>query len=215
MAPARPYQPLPFRLLHSTVAVLVILALLTGFWVYNTYDRRWGSLPLPPLSDIQGLHGTVALTLLLVWPVFALYSFHGGTHRLIPPKPWGSPQLWISRHRLANLGMLAVVTAAMLTGRMMKEEWLPAGELNHAWYLAHLGTWLAVGVGLGSHIVLGAKAGGLSLLQSVFGWKIRPQDTPKQWWRSLRKQLPAWLWLVELGTMGGTVLAFLLPLFSS
>jgi hypothetical protein len=55
-----PYQPVLLRILHGVAALLVVLALITGFWVYNTYDKRWGSLPLPSLGDIQGIHGTIA-----------------------------------------------------------------------------------------------------------------------------------------------------------
>ncbi len=213
MAQASPYQPALLRILHGIVAILVILALLSGFWVYNTYDRRWGNLPLPPLADIQGLHGTIALVLLLVWPAFVLYSFHLGFHRLMLPKPMSGTQPWATRHRLANLGMLVVATGAMVTGRMMKEEWLPAGELNHGWYLAHLGTWLVVLMGLGSHIVLGAKAGGVPLLGSIFRWGILPQDTPQRWLRGIQRRPPGRLLLgVEVGVTIGIAVAFLLPL---
>jgi hypothetical protein len=61
---------------------LVCLALLTGFWVYNTFDHRWGGLVLqaPGNLDIQGIHGTIALTFLLVLPLFAVYSFRLGAH---------------------------------------------------------------------------------------------------------------------------------------
>jgi hypothetical protein len=31
--------------------------------------------------------------------------------------------------------MLFAATLAVVTGRMMKEEWLPAGEVHHSWYL--------------------------------------------------------------------------------
>jgi uncharacterized iron-regulated membrane protein len=77
------YQPLLLRILHGAAAILAVLALFSGFWVYNTYDKRWGSLALPRLGDIQGVHGTIALTFLLVLPVFTLYSFHLGYRRLV------------------------------------------------------------------------------------------------------------------------------------
>lgn len=76
--PSSPYQPALLRILHGAAAGLAILAVISGFWVYNTYDKRWGRMALPDLGDIQGIHGTIALTFLLILPVFALYSFHLG-----------------------------------------------------------------------------------------------------------------------------------------
>lgn len=72
MPQASPYQPALLRILHGVAAVLAILALISGFWVYNTYDKRWGGFVLPQLGDIQGIHGTIALMFLLLLPVFSL-----------------------------------------------------------------------------------------------------------------------------------------------
>ena len=75
MPQSSPYQPVLLRISHGAIALLTVLALVSGFWVYNTYDKRWGGFTLPKLENIQGIHGTIALTLLLTLPVFALYSF--------------------------------------------------------------------------------------------------------------------------------------------
>ncbi|MGL5877683.1 MAG: cytochrome b/b6 domain-containing protein, partial [Xenococcaceae cyanobacterium] len=148
MSQSSPYQPVLLRILHGAAAILIVLALISGFWVYNTYDKRWGSLALPIIEDIQGIHGTIALTFLLLLPVFALYSFHFGYRRLVQEqsftqlKQLGKPVWWISIHRFANTLMLLTATFAVVTGRMMKEEWLPAGEIHRQWYLAHLVGWI-------------------------------------------------------------------------
>ncbi|WP_228015323.1 hypothetical protein [Synechocystis salina] len=76
MSPTRPYQSLLLRLLHGAMALLTLLAISSGFWVYNTYDGRWGSLPLPKPYYTQDLHGTGALALFLFMFPFALYCFH-------------------------------------------------------------------------------------------------------------------------------------------
>ena len=147
MPQSSPYQPVLLRISHGAIALLTVLALVSGFWVYNTYDKRWGGFTLPKLENIQGIHGTIALTLLLTLPVFALYSFHLGYRRLLQEqsftqlKQLGTPVWWISIHHFTNTLMLLTATFAALTGRMMKEEWLPAGEVYHQWYLAHLLTW--------------------------------------------------------------------------
>jgi uncharacterized iron-regulated membrane protein len=137
MPQSGPYQPVLLRISHGVIALLTVLALVSGFWVYNTYDKRWGSFPLPKLAHIQDLHGTIALTFLLTLPFFALYSFHLGYRRLPQEqfftqlKQLGTPAWWISIHRFTNLLMLLAVTFASLTGRMMQEKWLPAGEIDH------------------------------------------------------------------------------------
>ncbi|MDJ1179345.1 cytochrome b/b6 domain-containing protein [Roseofilum sp. BLCC_M91] len=217
-----PYQPVLLRLLHGGSALLVILALISGFWVYNTYDGRWGSLPLPNLPDIQDIHGTIAVTFLLLLPLFAFYSFHIGYHRLIqeqsfnPLKQVGKPVWWIFMHRLANTFMLVAATFAVITGRMMEEEWLPAGEIDRPWYLAHLVSWLIVFLSLALHLLLAAKVGGVPLLRSMLQFSRRDRDTPKSWLRGLRKisssRLFQW---VEIMVMGGIILAFLLPVLPS
>ncbi len=217
-----PYQPALLRLLHGAAAMLVILALITGFWVYNTYDKRWGSLALPTLEDIQGIHGTIALTFLLLLPVFALYSFRLGQRRLLEEhslhqlKQMNRPAGWVALHRLANTVMLIATTFAVITGRMMKEEWLPAGEVNRAWYQAHLVAWLCVFISLALHVLLGAKVGGVPLLLSMFKWNVRDDDQPRSWLRGFKLN-PASSLLkgIEIIVFGGIGLAFLLPVFNS
>ncbi len=216
-----PYQPLLLRLLHGCMALLTLLALLSGFWVYNTYDGRWGTLPLPSLADIQGIHGTIALVALVLFPVFVLYSFHLGDRRLIHPKslrqlqPVGQPASWVALHRMANTLMLLVLTFAMITGRMMKEEWLPAGEKDRGWYVAHLIAWGCVLLALGGHLLLGVKVGGLPLLRSMFSLQVRRTDRLLSWLQSFKTKPPTRLLQgLEVIIIAGIVAGFLLPAFS-
>ncbi|URR35664.1 cytochrome b/b6 domain-containing protein [Thermosynechococcus sp. HN-54] len=215
MAKSTPYQPLLLRLAHGAIAILALLALISGFWVYNTYDGRWGALPLPKIPDIQGLHGTIALVLLLLFPFFALYCFHWGDRRLLHKKSLAqlSQGNWRAWQRLANTLMLVAVTFALITGRMMQEEWLPTGELNRGWYLAHLGAWSVVLLSLLSHLILGAKAGGSPLLVSMVSFAIRPEDRRiGNWWRGGRLRPSNQLLLgLEIIIFLGIVIAFVLP----
>lgn len=221
MSQPKPYQPVLLRILHGAAMVLVLLALITGFWVYNTYDKRWGSLALPTLDDIQGIHGTIALTFLLVLPFFAVYSFHLGQTRLIQANSFnqltqvGKPIWWVTLQRFANTLMLLAVTFAVITGRMMKEEWLPAGEINRQWYLAHLLAWFCVFVSLAIHVLLGAKVGGVPLLLSMFSWQMRKGDAPNVWLQGMQGNYANLsLKMIEIVVIGGIVLAFILPAFS-
>jgi hypothetical protein len=202
--------------------VLLVLALVTGFWVYNTYDKRWGSLALPTVGDIQGIHGTIALTFLLFLPVFALYSFHVGYRRLVQEQSFhqlsqpGNSAWWVSVHRFATTLMLISATIAVVTGRMMKEEWLPAGELYRPWYLAHLVAWAGVFLSLALHLLMGAKVGGVPLLASMFNWQIRAEDQPPAWLQGIKvKHSSLVLTVLEGIVVGGIITAFLLPVFNS
>ena len=85
MSSSAPYQPLLLRILHGISGILVITAIITGFLVYNTFDQRFGKIPIPKIEPIQDIHGTVALCFLLLLPAFALYSFHAGEKRLLQP----------------------------------------------------------------------------------------------------------------------------------
>ncbi len=222
MSKSSPYQPALLRLLHGAAAILTLLALISGFWVYNTYDKRWGSLNLPTLEDIQGIHGTIALTFLILFPVFALYSFHLGYRRLVQEqsfrqlKQLGKPVWWISIHRFANTLMLLAATFSVVTGRMMKEEWLPAGEIHRQWYLAHLVAWMCVLISLALHLLMGAKVGGVPLLVSMFRWKLRDEDAPRSWLQGIKlKHSSLLLKVIEGVVIGGIILAFILPVFNS
>lgn len=185
--PAQPYQPLLLRILHGLTGICVIAAILTAFWTYDTYDARWGSLFLPKLKEIEGIHGTFGLFALLVFPLFALYAFHRGQRRLIQPdslvalKSSNSSDRRYTLHRITNTLMLLALTFAFFSGKMMDEIWLPRGELNHAWYYAHLIAWVVLVGCLALHLLTSARVGGLPLLQSMLNWQYRSQDSPILW----------------------------------
>lgn len=191
----QPYQPLLLRLLHGVNALVALLAIVTSFLVYNTYDGRLLKLPLPAIKDIIGLHGTFGLTFLLVMPAFAIYSFHLGQKRLVQPDSFkklaqvGKPIWWYSLHRIVNTGMLIATTFAVVSGRMMKEEWLPAGELHHIWYALHLTAWVVLVSSLAIHLLMSFKVGGLPLWLSMLSTYYRPEDAPSTWFRKIRDLL--------------------------
>jgi len=231
-----PYQPLLLRILHGVSGILAIAAIITGFLVYNTYDGRFGKIPFPQLGDIQGIHGTFALFFLILLPLFALYSFHAGNKRLIQQNSWaqlsqiGKPIWWVSLQRMANTLMLIASVLSVISGRMMKEEWLPAGEINHIWYSLHLSAWCVIVGCLAIHLLMSSKVGGASLLLSMFSWQVRPEDSPNQWvtlyrawWSSLQTNFGERinqlldnnlsLRIIEAFVLIGVIVAFILPLF--
>ena len=220
-SPISPYQPVLLRLLHNAIALLVFSALITGYIIYDRFDKRWGSLNLPTFRDPQGLHGTIALAFWILLPIFGLYCFHIGDRHLVRKdsftelKNINKPIWWISLHRLTNTLTLVSATLAVVTGRMMKEQWLPNQELDHVWYYGHLLSWLLMIVSIAFHLLMSVKIGGLPLLLSMLKWQIQAKDTPKSWFRKFKiKPSSTVLFIFEFFVIGGIVIAVFLPVIS-
>ncbi|MBD2096688.1 cytochrome b/b6 domain-containing protein [Trichocoleus sp. FACHB-591] len=223
----QPYQPLLLRLLHGLTGLFLVVAILTAFWTYNTYDGRWGRLPLPSYREIEGIHGTFGLYTLLVFPAFVLYAFHRGQQRLVQLDSLaklaqiGKPIGWYTLNRLTNTFALLALTFALFSGKMMDETWLPKGELNHAWYYAHLIAWVIMVMAIALHLLMNAKVGGVPLLRSMLHWKFREPDSPKlwashlsQWWFGVRQG--TWLhWCSLSHPLAGLEMAILLSLMAA
>ncbi len=182
-----PYQPLLLRVLHGLNGFFLIAAILTAFWTYDTYDGRWGSIPLPSYQAIEGIHGTFGLYTLLLFPAFVLYSFHRGQQRLVQPDSLtkltqiGKPVWWYTLNRFTNTLSLIALTFALFSGKMMSEKWLPKGELEHGWYYAHLISWVVMVGAIALHLLMNAKVGGSPLLLSMLSWKFHQKDSPMLW----------------------------------
>ena len=95
------------------------------------------------------------------------------------------PAWWINLQRLSNTFILIAVIIGALSGKRMEGRWLANGDLNQSTYLVHLGAWIAIGVGLILHLLTNFKIGGVSLWLSIFSWRLRPSDTPRNWPRQI------------------------------
>lgn len=71
LSPSFPYQPLLLRILHGLTGLFLTAAILTAYWTYDTYDGRWGRIPLPTFPDIEGM---VLLGCGLCWSFLRLSS---------------------------------------------------------------------------------------------------------------------------------------------
>ncbi|MEO0015292.1 MAG: hypothetical protein RLZZ535_3681 [Cyanobacteriota bacterium] len=202
-----PYQPLLLRILHGLTGSCAIAAIATAFWTYNTYDGRWGTIPLPKFNQIEGIHGTFGLWTLLIFPLFVVYAFNRGQQKLIQSNSLsklaqlGKPIWWYTWHRLVNTMSILAITFAVFSGKMMSEKWLPQGELNHFWYYAHLVSWLILVMAIALHLLMSIRVGGIPLVLSMLNWRFRSQDSPTLWrqhllnWRSnfSMKMVQQWL----------------------
>lgn len=184
---SHPYQPLLLRILHGLTGLFAVAAIITAYWTYDVYDGRWGSIPLPKYTEIEGIHGTFGLWALLIFPLFVIYAFNRGQRRLIQTNSlakltqFGKPIWWYSLHRLVNTMSILALTFAVYSGKMMDEKWLPQGELNHFWYYAHLISWLILVIAIGLHLLMSIKVGGITLILSMLNWQFRSQDSPNLW----------------------------------
>ena len=187
-----PYQPLLLRLLHGSNALLVMAAIVTGFWIYNTFDHRWFKLPLPRINSILEIHGAIGTIFLVVTLLFTLYSVAIGHRRLIQSNSLtklaevGNSIWWYTLHRFTNTAMLIAALFALVTGQLMHGSWLPSGELTHLEYSLHLAAWTMLIAGLMLHLLMSVKVGGLPLLWSIAHLKYRSEDSPKLWLQKLR-----------------------------
>ena len=168
----RPYQPSLLRLLHSAMALLVPLAWLSGLIVYSRYDGSWGRLIWQPAGNWIDIHGSIGV---LLWPLallFGLYALSLGRARLKQP---------------ANATALGALALAVGSGKLMQEDWLRQGELQHLVYHIHLLAWLLIALALLWHLVGVLRRGGPALATSMFHISVQRHDQPKHWPEQLNR----------------------------
>ncbi len=229
---SQPYQPLLLRILHGITSLLAIAAIVTAFWTYDIYDGRWGRIYLPEFTEIEGIHGTFGLCTLLIFPLFVIYAFNRGQHRLIQTNTlgkltqYGKPIWWYTLHRLVNTFSILALTFAVFSGKMMDEKWLPEGELDRVWYNAHLVSWLILVICILLHLLMNIRVGGVSLIVSMVNWRFRSEDSPRLWrrhfstWRDRFGMLTVKQWLrsrsllkiIELFVLAAIILAWIVSL---
>ena len=168
----RPYQPSLLRLLHGATALLVPLAWLTGLLVYSADDGRFGRLPIAFPGEWIDIHGTVGV---LLWPIallFALYALTAGRARLRQP---------------ANALALVALALAVGSGKLMDEDWLRDGQLDHLVYSVHLLAWVLIALAVTLHGAGVLQRGGWPLARSMASVQLRPGDLPGNWLDQIRR----------------------------
>ncbi|MEB3271373.1 MAG: cytochrome b/b6 domain-containing protein [Synechococcus sp.] len=170
----RPYQPSMLRLLHGATALLVPLAWITGLLVYSTHDGRFGRLPFTLAGEWIDIHGTVGV---ILWPIallFGLYALTAGRARLRQP---------------ANAIALLALVLAVGSGKLMDENWLRDGQLDHLVYGVHLLAWLLIALAVALHVGSVLRRGGLPLARSMASFQVRSGDLPGNWFDQIRRSL--------------------------
>jgi cytochrome b561 len=193
MSKSQPYQPLFLRVSHALTTFLVLGAFITGFLVYDSYDRRFGGLELTEEKySLIDIHGKFGFFLLFVYFVFAVYSLIAQRKKLIQGNTLqtltkiNKPVWWYTLLRISNTLALIAVALSVISGKFQEEEWLVNGELNHLLYLVHLMSWVMILFSIIIHVLMAIKVGGIPLIISMFNPNYRPQDHPKLWFRNVR-----------------------------
>ncbi|SKB12293.1 conserved membrane hypothetical protein [Planktothrix sp. PCC 11201] len=193
MSKTQPYQPLFLRVSHALNAFLVLGAFLTGFLVYDSYDRRFGGLGLTEEKRrLIDIHGTFGFFLLFVYFVFVVYSLIAQRKKLIQGNTLqtltkiNKPAWWYTLLRISNTLALIAVALSVISGKFQQEDWLPNGEFNHLWYFVHLIAWVMILFSIMIHILMAIKVGGVPLIISMFNTHYQPQDHPKLWFGNVR-----------------------------
>lgn len=193
MSKSQPYQPLFLRLSHAVNAFLILGALVTGFLVYDSYDRRFGGLGLTQEKrSLIDIHGTFGFFLLFSYMIFAIYSLIAERKRLIQGNTLqtltqiNKPVWWYSLLRISNTLALIAAALSVISGKFQEENWLPNGEFNHLWYIVHLIAWVLILFSILLHVLMVVKVGGFPLIISMFNTNYRPQDHPKLWFANVR-----------------------------
>ncbi len=195
MTKSRPYQPLIFRLVHAANGSLVLASIATGFWLYNTWDHRFGRLPLPEAdSRWLDIHHQIGEAVSVFFAVFLLYSLFAGRKRLIQPKSLkqlphlNRPSGQYALLHLINTGLLGMLLLSMVSARqfggakaLMNSEW------DNVWYNLHVFAWASMVVLVVAHVALSWQAGGVPLLQSMIDRRVKAADSPLQWTQRLQQ----------------------------
>jgi Prokaryotic cytochrome b561 len=208
-----PYQPSLLRLIHGVTGLLVLLLTISGYWIYNQFDGRWGKLTILPSSNSMiGFHYLLGSKFTLVPLVLLLYSVTLGRRKLIQPntfkaitadRPTAPPEAnqsatksaklsqqaskrqWFGWGQVINTFMLLAIGLAWISGRRMDDVWLTNQDFNHWPYWLHLASWLIIGVGIGLHVLTHFKVGGMPLLISIYKLAMRKNDRPQDWFRQI------------------------------
>jgi hypothetical protein len=148
------------------MALLVPLAWLSGLIVYANHDGRWARLGWQVPGDWIDIHGTLGV---LLWPLallFGLYSLSLGRFRL---------------NQAANAAALLALALAVGSGKLMNEDWLRSGQLDHVVYSVHLLAWLLIAAAVLWHAAAVVRRGGTALASSMFNLQLRSNDQPRHW----------------------------------
>ena len=184
----QPYQTLIFRCLHGSQGLLATAGMLTGYWIYNTWDQRFGHIPFPGATEaIVELHEGIGGLFVSLCILFIGYSLFAGQRRLVQAKSLqqlgkvGHPIWWYSLHRFVNTGLLIMGLLIIASGDALSDNVLEQGASTDLAYTLHLVAWAGMVLLTVAHVGLSLKVGGMPLVLSVVNMRVRSSDSPSRW----------------------------------
>ena len=178
--------------------------MVTGYWLYNTWDKRFGHIPLPNATESTiELHGEIGGLFIGLCALFVAYSLFAGRRRLVQTKSLqqlgkvGHPIWWYSLHRVVNTGLLIMGLLIIVSGDALHDDVLEDGTFTDLAYTLHLSAWAGMVLLTLAHVGLSLKVGGMPLVLSMVNTRVRSSDRPTRWperfltwthqsWRSVR-----------------------------
>lgn len=107
--------------------------------------------------------------------------------------PWRIGGDWIDLHGSTGVLLWPVALLALAlavgSGKLMQEDWLRQGELDHWVYGVHLVAWLAIALCVAVHVEAVLQRGGLPLARSMASWRMQANDQPRHWIGQVRRAL--------------------------
>jgi cytochrome b561 len=195
MPRSQPYQPFLLRLLHGINALLIIGAVITGFLVYDSWDRRFGALSITTRNrSLIDIHGTFGFFIsYFALPLFLIYCWKAGRKRLLQADTFqqinnnnvGTPTWWYALQKTANTLMIVAALFSVISGKFQDETWLPLSDFTRVAYYVHLIAWVVIVLALALHLLISAKVGGFPLLLSMLNTTYRPQESPRFWFNKI------------------------------
>ncbi len=184
----QPYQTLIFRCLHASQGLLAAAGMITGYWIYNTWDQRFGQIPFPAATEsIIELHEEIGGIFVGLCILFIAYSLFAGRRRLVQAKSLqqlgkvGHPIWWYSLHRFVNTGLLIMGLLIIVSGDALDDDVLEQGTFADLAYTLHLSAWAGMVLLTIAHVGLSLKVGGMPLVLSIVNTRVRSSDRPTRW----------------------------------
>ncbi|MGD1907307.1 MAG: cytochrome b/b6 domain-containing protein [Leptolyngbyaceae cyanobacterium] len=162
----QPYQTLIFRCLHASQGLLAAAGMITGYWIYNTWDQRFSHIPFPRATEaIVELHEEIGGLFVSLCILFIGYSLFAGRRRLVQAKSLqqlgkiSHPIGWYSLHRFVNTGLLVMGLLIIVSGDALSDDVLEQGALTDLAYTLHLVAWAGMVLLTVAHVGLSLKVG--------------------------------------------------------
>lgn len=134
-------------------------------------------------SLLRLVHACAAVLVPVSWlSGWLVYNNFDGRWGRLPAIPGD----WINWH--GSVALLALLWCVG-TGKLMEEDWLRDGQLQHSIYGLHLLGWCAIALAVAWHLWGVLQRGGPALAAAMWSAQLAANDQPRHWPGQLLRQL--------------------------